>query len=49
MYNEKKSTRNLSSTDRSIDIKDKLKHTFNVNIVFKKNEWWQNKYRVRYV
>ena len=36
MYNEIRSTRNLSSSVRSIDIKNKLKNTFNENIVFKK-------------
>ena len=36
MCNEIRSTRNLSSSVRSIDIKDKLKNTFNENIVFKK-------------
>ena len=36
MYNEIRSTRNLSRSVRSIDIKDKLKNTFNENILFKK-------------
>ena len=36
MYNEIRSTRNLSGSVRSIDIKDKLKNTFNENILFKK-------------
>ena len=36
MYNEIRSTRNLSGSVRSIDIKDKLKNTFNENSVFKK-------------
>ena len=36
MYNEIRSTRNLSSSARSINIKDKLKNTFNENTVFKK-------------
>ena len=34
MYNNIKSTRNLSSSVTSIDIKDNLKNTFNENIVF---------------
>ena len=34
MYNNIKSTRNLSSSVRSIDIKDNLKNTFKENIVF---------------
>ena len=36
MCNKIRSTRNLSSSVRSSDIKDKLKNTFNENIVFKK-------------
>ena len=36
MYNEIRSTRNLSRSVRSIDIKDKLKNTFNENTLFKK-------------
>ena len=47
--NEIRTAINLSSFVRSIDIKYKLKNTFNENMVFKKNEWWQNKYRIRYV